>query len=80
MTSARLQAAFLLLAAAAAEDVRKHEAADFKPVGRGRIVGRDNGNGGRAEQSRNAACACGSGRKFKHCCRRRPHVVPDGGC
>lgn len=41
----------------------------FKPVGKGRIVGSDNGKSrvGMPIKNRNALCECGSGKKRKKC-------------
>jgi len=70
MMSARLHAAMLAVAAVSSGDglTKSYEDADFKPVGRGRICGQDDGKGTHRVQQRNAACACDSGRKYKKCC------------
>tara|TARA_R110000868_G_scaffold47769_3_gene156216 strand:+ start:1129 stop:1368 length:240 start_codon:yes stop_codon:yes gene_type:complete len=41
----------------------------FKPVGKGRVVGSDNGKSrvGMPIKNRNALCECGSGKKRKKC-------------
>lgn len=70
MVSGRMIAAVLALAALADsnESPREYEDRDYKPIGRGRVCGRDDGKGSHRTQQRNAACACGSGDKFKRCC------------
>ena len=70
MTSERLRAAMIALAAVSSTDglTKSYEDGDFKPVGRGRVCGRDDGKGTHRIQQRNAACACDSGLKYKKCC------------
>lgn len=47
----------------------------FKPIGKGRVVGSDNGKSraGMPIKNRNVLCECGSGKKRKKCCNGSEH-------